>query len=204
MGQLSTETGPSHQIRENLLTSETLHIECTVCLGLGCMEDIVYLGSEYATWRTNLTALPKSEVTSHAAESKRILEIAFSNRSLFQLILFETALLILEEKFKLPQVCFQDPRFSQADVDFLEGRGHEVLPYSKPGNGEGLMCDLQMLKRVSKSTFLYAPYLNYNPLAEIIGVGRPGLILSCDPLHLLGPGCLNVVNSPPSHAFLQI
>jgi hypothetical protein len=104
MGQLSTETGPSHQIRENLLTSETLHIECTVCLGLGCMEDIVYLGSEYATWRTNLTALPKSEVTSHAAESKRILEIAFSNRSLFQLILFETALLILEEKFKLPQV----------------------------------------------------------------------------------------------------
>jgi hypothetical protein len=98
------------------------------------MEDIVYPGSEYA--RTNLTALPKSEVTSHTAESKRILEIAFSNRSLFQLILLKTALLILEEKFKLPQVCFQDPRFSQADVDFLEGRGHEVLPYSKPENGE--------------------------------------------------------------------
>jgi hypothetical protein len=60
------------------------------------------------------------------------------------------------------------------------------------------------LKRVANSTFLYASYLNYDPLAEVIGVGRPGLILSCDPLHLLGPGCPYVVNFLPSHAFLRI
>jgi hypothetical protein len=189
-------------IRKNLLASETLYIDNTMCLGLGCMNDIEFLGSAYM--RTNLTALPNSEVTSHTAKSKRVLKIALSNHSLFQLILFETALAILGEKFKLPQVCFQDPAFSQVDVDFLEGRGHEVLPYSKPGNGGGWMCDLQMLKRIANSTFLYAPYLNYDPLAEVIGIGRPGLILSCDPLHLLGPGCPYVVNFPPSHAFLQI
>jgi len=111
------------------------------------------------------------------------------NPILYQLIIFETTIEVLRSKFTLPNssIRFQDPQFSLADVTFLTQKGYTVLPYPSTLQGRKYPpIDPTMLEYITPATFVFARALNIAVFAEVLCATRPGLVLSEDPLLILG------------------
>ena len=127
-------------IQRKLLNSEILQIDSAMCLGLENMESArpslealpmdmnVCTTSEVPySWESEVSSDDESNTT---AEPHDRLNTTRINPLLYQLIIFETAIEFLREKFVFKNIYFQDPWFSKADVEFLEQKGYTVILYS--------------------------------------------------------------------------
>lgn len=180
-------------IRSKLLSS-TIQIESAVCLGLGSFENSKLEALSAICREKEFIDVPIPDSWDDEISSEDDLDVGdiemnyefqkVRNQSLYQLIIFETVLEYLRDKFELLQshTYFQDPTFSQSDVHFLETRGYTVLPYPKKSDTKRTPCDPTMLKYITSSTFFFAPLLDIPVVIEAISTGKPSLILSGDPV----------------------
>lgn len=114
------------------------------------------------------------------------------SRCLSWLLVFETIVSVLGEKFRVFQVRFSDPGFTAVDCAFLRERGHHVLPYFVKDTYPRWPVDPKMVKLMTENTFLFAPFLEECILVEVIGTARPRLFFGEDFLGDLGPDFLGL------------
>lgn len=180
-------------MRRELLKFRTIRIDTAVCLGLGSMDhakptlEVELSATEIDnsegcySWEDEVPLDHEPDIEVNTGHNK--LSTTFLNRSLYQLIIFETVVECLKFVFKLDHIYFQDPKFSQSDIAFLQQRGHTILPYTmKPDKNKDAPLDPGILKYITQSTFVFAPALDLQVFAEVVCAGKPALLLSQDPL----------------------
>lgn len=93
------------------------------------------------------------------------------------------------EKFTIETAYFQDPMFTRNDQEFLEQRGHSVMPYSESPTGPTFFdfpCDPLMLELLSSTTMFYAPGLMFPVALEVVARARPCLYLGSGIPYIFG------------------
>ena len=104
------------------------------------------------------------------------------NNSIYQLLVFETVLACLKQKCSFRWIRFQDPHFTATDIQFLKRKGYEVIPHNlNKGWTYESVCDSRIMKCVSDSTFVYAPYLaQIEAIYELVCFRKPAIYLGPD------------------------
>lgn len=172
-------------IREKIFPQD-IFIDSALCLGLGRIGEA---RNRSLPGKLNLSFLQRSKMTWEDqcdAEQKNLDLIARGERNwgLYQLIVFETVLHTLREKFTIDIVQFQDPRFTSIDEKFLEQKSYTIAPYpaDRPlvDYGNWIPLDHNILSFASSSTFFFAPYLDRPVVVEAICAVKPELYLGND------------------------
>jgi len=203
-------------MQRKLRNIEILQIDSAMCLGLGSMERVRpsrVVSSGWSTegitpevpdsWESDISSDDEPNLT---VEPHHRLGTTPINHILYQLVIFETAIEFLREEFVFKNIYFHDPIFSKADVAFLEQRGYKVIPYSvTPVKVDDTPIDPVMLEHMTPSTFLFTPGLLIPILAEVLCTKGPRLILSEDPLLMLGnPVLVSSISDPEAKNILYL
>ncbi|MCJ1306419.1 hypothetical protein MMC25_000061 [Agyrium rufum] len=154
-------------IKSTILPLDELEIDSALCLGLGPLDFDEY--SEY--FGTELFG----EQEKFWADNFRFI----------QLIIFETVIDMLKERFDIKVVAFQDPKFGAADEAFLQDRGHQVIPYpasevAKATHKHRFHLDPEIRQQFSSKTFLFCPRLEIQVLVDAVLAWKPMLYLGTD------------------------
>ncbi|MCJ1312852.1 hypothetical protein MMC25_006528 [Agyrium rufum] len=154
-------------VERTILLSPDIQIDNALCISLGTLGDRLwepYHGSPMWAFIGKFWA---------------------DNFSFHQLAVFETVLDTLKKKFDINKVAFQDMSFGDADVAFLQQRGHTVIPYPARAIAEadfehGRHLDSRIGQQFSSSTFLFCPYLANKVIIEAVVALKPSLYLGTD------------------------
>ena len=114
-----------------------------------------------------------------------VLESMSLARPLYRLTVFETVLTYLRKKFDIRQTFVHGGHLTAADIGFLQRRGYSVTLHGdimEAVRSDGNRCNLDALRNITSSTFLYIPSAMNNSLgiARAICEHRPSLCLTQD------------------------
>jgi hypothetical protein len=158
---------------QTLLSEDSIVVDSALCLGMGSLE------------RADLRPLPSCTLDPDSWDSVSFCPVASGrqrNGGLYQLLVFETVLTCLREKFIIDTVRFQDPAFTPKDREFLSRRGHTVLDWDGPvpEHGKDLPLNPQLHNLISSSTLCYLPHLPLAVVVDVVCRAKPSLYLGDD------------------------
>jgi hypothetical protein len=156
-----------------LLSEDNIVVNNALCLSIGSLE------------HANMGPLPGGCLDPDSWDAVYFPSVGSGrqrNEGLYQLLVFETVLSCLREKFTIDTVRFQDPAFTPTDHEFLRKRSHIVLDWDNPVPdwGEDPPLDPQLRNLISSSTLCYLPHLSLTVVVEVICAGKPSLYLGDD------------------------
>jgi hypothetical protein len=156
-----------------LLSEDSIVVDNALCLGIGSLE------------RAHMGPLPGGSLDPDSWDAEYFPSVGSGrqrNEGLYQLLVFETVLSCLQEKFTINTIRFQDPAFTPKDREFLRKRGHTVLDWNSPvpDRGEDPPLDPQLHNLISSSTLCYLPHLSLTVVVEVICAAKPSLYLGDD------------------------
>ena len=93
----------------------------------------------------------------------------YNNTSLHQLAVLTVILKILGAQHKIGKVYFQDPVFIRDEIEFLHTLGYKTI--ENPAANQ----------HMSTSTFVFAPFLAWIVIADVLKVAFPALYIGADP-----------------------
>ena len=127
-----------------LLPLRTLHLNNAISLGIG-----------------SFSAITDDSVGEYIQGNRN------RRRSMAQLIAFESFLEILALQHDIhPEIVFQEPLFTEEDVEFLTGLGYKVVD-----NPDGL-------DMITENTFLFAPGILWIVEAVALDIAHPSLYMT--------------------------
>ena len=88
--------------------------------------------------------------------------------SYFQLAVFDTVLALLQQKFPIQEIYFQEPQFNDLDKEFLQTKGYTII------------TDPEARNRMTTSTFHYAPRNEWYVVLDALVVAHPALFIGDD------------------------
>ena len=97
-----------------------------------------------------------------------VCNMSLCNMSLGQLIIFESMLGLLKNNFNIEHVYFQEPSFSELDLESLQAKGYETL--HTPDSDD----------HMTEETFLFTPGAEQDVVNSSLESGFPGLYLMHD------------------------